>query len=417
MKNSTWYDAEKVSQPGSVILTKWLSDRKRSRGVSDSTDWMLFGPPSAGQVVNEITAKRVAAVYACVRLIAGAIASLPLTIYQRTSDGRQKADHPIWWLLNEQPHAMWSSASMFEYLISCMLLVSDGFAEIVRNLNGEVLALIPIDPRIVTVREVDGRLRYDVRPIGKPAYGRDQDDVLHFAGFGFNGLRGESVIANAAKNAIGTALAADEYSGAFFANGARPDFVLQTDGKLDDAAAKLLRSTWAERHSGVANAHLPAVLTGGLKVEQLTMSAEDAQLLATRQWQVVDIARAFGVPPHMIGETDKASSWGSGIEQMSIGFVKFTLAPYLNRIEQELNRKLFRISRYFCEFNADGLMRGDSAAQAALFSKALGGPGSQGWMTINEVRRIQNLPPVSGGDEIIKSGAGNVQEANKATSG
>jgi len=128
-------------------------------------------------------------------------------------------------------------------------------------------------------------------------------------------------------------------------------------------------------------------------------------LLESRQWQVIDIARAFGVPPHMIGETTNASSFGTGIEQMGIGFVKYTLGAHLRRIKDELNRKLFRTVRYFTEHNVDGLMAGDSKAQGEYFAKALGGPGSQGWLTVNEVRRLKNMQPKDGWDDITKAGS------------
>lgn len=139
------------------------------------------------------------------------------------------------------------------------------------------------------------------------------------------------------------------------------------------------------------------MLVNGGKLTTVSLSAEDAQLLETRKFQVIEIARAFGVPPHMIGETSASTSWGSGIEQMSIGYVRYTLGPHLTRIEQELNRKLWpRSQKYFVEFNRDGLLSGDSKTEAEVFGKALGGPGAQGWMTINEVRRIKNLPPLEG---------------------
>jgi HK97 family phage portal protein len=208
-----------------------------------------------------------------------------------------------------------------------------------------------------------------------------------------------SVIQWAARNAAGNALAMDEYSGKFFANGAHPSIVLSTDKRMDPGQVTALQTAFAAKYSGNDNAHrLPLVLTEGLTQESLSLSADDSQLLEARKFQVIDIARAFGVPPHLIGETSASTSWGSGIESMGLGFVRFTLQPYLVRIEQEINRKLFPSSaKYFVEFNRDALMEGDSIGQANYFRAALGGPGSgPGWMSVDDVRRVKNLSPKGG---------------------
>lgn len=262
----------------------------------------------------------------------------------------------------------------------------------------------------VEPRSHGDRLIYVIYPEGGNAYAIDQDDMLHIPGVGYNGVSSLSPIRYAAKNAIGTAIATSEYNAEFFANGARADFALKTaSNKLDDQAVKTLRETWGQRHQGRGNRHLPAILAGGMEVEQLTMSAQDSQLIDVLRFQIVDIARAYGVPPHMIAETGESTTWGSGIEQLTIGFVKFAMRPHLNRIQREINRKLFKRSDLYMEFNVEGLLRGDSRAQSEYFAKALGGPGSQGWMSVDEVRRLQNLPPM-GGD------FANVQKSGSATS-
>lgn len=363
----------------------------------------------AGPAVNESTAMSVGAVYACVKLIAGAIASLPLPIYQRTPDGRERVEHDLWWLLNEQPNPAMSAAVLREYLMSSVLLQGDGFAIIQRpsRISPKIVGFEPVHPARVQVKAKDGRLHYTVFDDATTSRGYDQDDILHVPGIGFDGLRSIPPIRHAAKQAVGLALAAEEHSARFFSNGARPDIALEIPGTLKEDQVTVLRETWQERFGGASKSHLPAVLTGGVKVHELTMNAEDAALILTRQFQVVDIARIFGVPPHMIGETDKSTSWGSGIESLGIGFVKYTLRPHLTRIEQEINRKCFRTSRYFAEFNVDGLMEGDSKAQSEYFAKALGGPGTQGWMSVNEVRRLKNQPPKPGYDDIARAGAAN----------
>jgi len=359
---------------------------------------LLSGVPAgSGISVTEASAMRVTAVYACVRLIAGAISSLPLTVYRRQDDGRQRVRNDLWWLLNEQPCAAVSAAVFWEYLIAQMLLSGDALAEIERGRGGSIRQLIPLDARAVGIRQINGRLRYEFCRNGT-WLGRDQDDILHIPGFGFDGTRGMSVIRHAAREAIGLALAAEGFSSRFFASGAHADVALKVPGKMTQEQIDNLRRIWASKYGGAHNASLPIVLTEGTDLKEVTLSAQDSQLIEARRFQVSDIARAFGVPPHMIGETDKSTSWGSGIEQQGIGFVQYTLAPHLNRIEQEINRKCFRTERLFVEFNVEGLLRGDSKARADYYTRALGGTQNPAWMTPNEVRRLENLPPIAGGD-------------------
>lgn len=374
----------------------------------------IFGDPatSAGAVVNECTSMRVSAVYACVSLIAGSIAQLPLPIYQRVGDSRERVDHDYWWFLNEQFCDAWSSAAGWEFLITQMLLRGDGIAYRMHNRRGEMTGLIPWPRDRVGIA---AQLRDDPRePLrlqytfhdDKGYFVADQADVIHIPGFGFNGVESMSVIQWGARNGIGIALQGDDHAGKFFSEGGKPEVAIRAPARMTPDQQEDFRTAWVAKYGGITgNRRIPLILTEGLDVKELTMSAVDQQLLESRQWQVIDIARAFGVPPHMIGETTKTTSWGSGIEQMGIGFVKYTLGSHLRRIKDELNRKLWRQSRYFTEHNVDGLMAGDSAAQSTYFSKALGGPGSQGWLTVNEVRRLKNLQPKDGWDDITKAGA------------
>jgi HK97 family phage portal protein len=423
---ATWYNAERVAQHGSTILTAWRAEREASRaGIQASTpiseivpgtamyDIMTgnYGDTGAGMPVTEQTVMAIGAVYACVSIIGGALAALPFHLFKRVEGGRERFDSDLWWLFNESPHPNWTAASAWSFAAQSIALKGDGFWRIHRRAGNsqkieDIRSFEPYHPDRVSIVEGNGLRAYRVINTDGTVENVNTEDMLHFPGIGYDGKRSITPIRAALRPAGGIALAADEYAGSFFRNGARPDFALKTPGKLSDDAAKLLRSTWAQRHGGASNAHLPAILTGGLDVQQLTMSAEDAQLLATRQFQVQDIARIFGVPAHMIGYTEKSTSWGSGIEQMSIGFVRYTLRRYIDAMAQEINRKIWPRSRiYFGEFNADALLDGDSKAQADYFGKALGGPGTQGWMTINEVRRLKNLKPVVGGDKLIFAGA------------
>lgn len=371
----------------------------------------IFGNPTtaSGAVVSPATSMRVSAVFGCVTLIAGAIAQLPLPVFERTGEARIRADHDYWWLLNEQFSAAWPAGAAWEFLVAQMLLRGDGIAYITRNRSGNATGFIPWPRDRVMILEQPKSSPRDPRRLQYTFHDDDgyftvdQDDVLHFPGFGFNGTHGMSVIQWGARNGIGIAIQGDEHAGKFFAEGGKPEVAITTPKEMGQGAQDDFRAAWVKKYGGMqGNRRIPLILTEGLDIKELTMSAVDQQLLESRQWQVIDIARAFGVPPHMIGETSKATSWGTGIEQMGIGFVKHTLGPHLRRIRDELNRKLFRTVRYFTEHNVDSLLAGDSKAQAEYFGKALGGPGAQGWMTVNEVRRLKNLPPIDGGDVLYR---------------
>lgn len=389
-----------------------IDDLKRQIGnlvfqSADASEFFSSLATASGASVTAESSKRSAAVYACMRLIAGAISLLPAPIYERTDTGRQRADHDVWWLLNEQPFPAMTASAFWDWIICSLLLRGDGLAQIIRKPNGQIQGFMPLPRDMVIIDKRGDQLAYFVDN-GQRKYGLSQDDVLHFPGFGFNGLCGESVIKYAARQSVGTALSADEYAAGYFARGAAPSVAisLPQGATLNKEQAEALRGQLDEIYGGVRNAHRTLVLPNGGKLEPVSLTAEDSQLLETRKFQVIDIARAFGVPPHMIGETSASTSWGTGIEQMSIAFVRYTLGPYLVRIEQELNRKLWpRSTRYFVEFNREGLLAGDSKTESEYLAKALGGPGSQGWMTINEVRRIKNLPPINGGDSIIFAGS------------
>ena len=371
-------------------------------------------PAAAGVPVTADSAQRVAAVYACVTRIAGGISTLPCDVYARTWDARRREyvaecveDAPLWWMLNEAPaDGPFSAATHWEWVTAHRCLRGDHFTEIRRNnKSGTLRELVPmpwsaVQPERLTP-EVGSRLMYAVND-GLRARGVDQDDMLHFPGFGFDGVRGRSVIHHAARNATGNALAMDEYSGKFFAAGAHPSVVLKAPKRMSPEQISELQNAFVRKYGGLHNAHqVPLVLTEGMTADPLSVNAEDSQLLDSRKFTVIEIARAFGVPPHMIGETSGSTSWGSGIESMTKAFVAFTLAPHLTVIEQEINRKLFRTARNFVRFDREALIVGDMVARAQFNRAAIGGPGTgPGWKTVNDVRHDDNLPPVDGGDTL-----------------
>lgn len=362
----------------------------------------LFGAPqtSAGVAVSEVSAMRVSAVYACVRIIGGAIASLPIDIFRRSTAGiaeRINTTHAMWWPLNEQPHARWTASAMWKWLAKSWLLRGDGFAWIQRDRLGQPIGLTPLHPATVDVENRGGRLVYFFTdPDEGRKRGVDQDDMIHLPGFGFDGVRGLSAIQWGARNSIGIALATDDFAGRFFGSGAMIRHALKAPGRLTEPQIVQLRQAFEDRYAGLDNAHRPMVLTEGIDVKELSLSAEDAQLLEARKFQVVDIARAFGVPPFMIGDVEKTSAWGSGVEHMSLGFVRYTLQERLTEIEQELTRKLFRTASTYLRFNVEGLLRGDTAARAAYLREMVGGSQGPGIITQDEARAAEGFAPLGG---------------------
>jgi HK97 family phage portal protein len=345
-------------------------------------------------------------VYACVGLLAGAVASMPKTFYKRLPEGDpDQVQHPYWWILNERACEEFSAAVFWEYLMCSLLLQGDAFAEILRPSIGssKVIGLRPLHPQRVTVRRLtSGALYYVVQPVdGTAPYVLDASDMLHVPGLGFNGWRGMSVVRWAAKEAIGLGLATEEYSARFYGNGARPDFVFKTETSLDKKQREALLETWQGDYRGVGNAHMPAILTGGLGIEKISMSPEDAALIDVRGFQVEDLCRFFGTPPHMVGHTANTTAFGSGMESLGTYFTRYTLGRHVKKIEEEVNAKLWPMrATYFMECDMSGLERGDMSSRFNSYRIALGRAGEQPIMTVNEVRRREKLKPVPGGNEL-----------------
>jgi HK97 family phage portal protein len=414
-KPAAWYDEDRVRQPGSVVLREWMAGRggaaSRALSVRNDARYKLSDREAmvelfqlsthAGPAVNPNTAMQVTAVYACIALLAGAQAILPLCFFERVDNlaGRKRVKHDLWWLFNEQPSPLIPAAVFWEYVVTCRKLQGDGFALMVRNRAGAITEILPLSPQdVYDIRRTGNRYVYSVWAEdlnGGEPFGVHQDDMLQFYGFGFNPRTGRSrsVISWAARQSIATALAADEFSGRFFSNGAQPSHVITYKGPVKTEAIDSLRQRWAERQAGLANSHKPLVLTHGAELKELSINPEDAQLLATRQFQVEDIARAFGVPPFMIGSTEKTTSWGSGVEAMGMGFIRFTLMRDVRKTEQEINRKCFRTATYFAEFLLDALQRGDLKTRGAYYRQARGGSQGPGWMSGNEIRALEGLEP------------------------
>ena len=381
--------------------------------LSSSFYSFFFGSTSSGKPVNETTAMQMTAVYSCVRILSETVAGLPLNVYKyNDSGGKEKAfKHPLYRLLHDEPNPEMTSFAFRETLMSHLLLWGNAYAQIIRNARGEVIALYPLMPNKMTVdRDQNGRLFYSYqRGAEDPgALGRSSrvnlapTDVLHIPGLGFDGLIGYSPIAMA-KNAIGLAIATEEYGAKFFANGAAPSGVLEHPGTIKDP--QRVKESWNSAYQGSANAHKIAVLEEGMKYTPIGIAPEQAQFLETRKFQINEIARIFRVPPHMLADLEKSSF--SNIEQQSLEFVKYTLDPWVVRWEQSMCRVLFSESEkpsYFIKFNVDGLLRGDYASRMSGYATAR----QNGWMSANDIRELENLDriaPELGGDLYLINGA------------
>ncbi len=380
----------------------------RTAGSSYS---FYMGGSSAGKSVNERSAMQMTAVYACVRILSEAVAGLPLHLYRYKDDGgKEKAiDHSLYHLLHDEPNKEMSSFIFRETLMTHLLLWGNAYAQIIRNGKGEVIALYPLMPNKMKVdRGEDGEIYYLYSRSTDEANTKEDSsvvltprEVLHIPGLGFDGLVGYSPIAMA-KNAIGLAIATEEYGAKFFANGAAPSGVLEHPGTIKDP--KRLRENWNSTFGGSANSGKVAVLEEGMKYTPISISPEQAQFLETRKFQINEIARIFRVPPHMVGDLEKSSF--SNIEQQSLEFVKYTLDPWIIRWEQSLSRSLLSSDEkktYFFKFNLEGLLRGDYASRMNGYATAR----QNGWMSANDIRELENLdkiPAELGGDLYLING-------------
>jgi HK97 family phage portal protein len=354
------------------------------------------GKAASGVTVNENTALKSTAVFACVRILAETVASLPLPVYRRLpGGGKERAtDHYLYPLLHDQPNPEMTSFEFRETLMGHLALWGNAYAEIQRNGAGEVVALWPLRPDRMRVSRDDQGLQYKYTlPDGTTAVLR-QRNIMHIRGLSGDGLVGYSPI-RMAREAIGLALATEEFGARFFGQGSRPSGVLEHPGKLSKEAKENLRESWERMHSGLSGAHRIAILEEGMKWTQIGIPPEDAQFLETRKFQVTEIARIFRIPPHMLADLERATF--SNIEHQSIEFVVHTIRPWLVRWEQAFKRDLFLPGEreiYFAEFLVDGLLRGDIESRYRAYATAR----QWGWMSANDVRELENMNPIPGGD-------------------
>ena len=394
------------------IFSGLFKSRDKPQNRTAGSNYAFFmGGTTSGKTVTERSAMQMTAVYSCVRILSEAVAGLPLHLYKYTDSGGKAMalGHPLYRLLHDEPNPEMSSFVFRETLMTHLLLWGNAYAQIIRNGKNEIVALYPLMPNKMSVdRDETGRLYYTYYRGSDEAI-KDKEfavtlqpsDVLHIPGLGFDGLVGYSPIAMA-KNAIGMAIACEEYGAKFFANGAAPGGVLEHPGTIKDP--QRVRESWQSTFGGSGNANKIAVLEEGMKYTPIGISPEQAQFLETRKFQINEIARIFRVPPHMVGDLEKSSF--SNIEQQSLEFVKYTLDPWVVRWEQSIQRSLFsrdEKAAYFVKFNLEGLLRGDY--QSRMNGYAIG--RQNGWMSANDIRELENLdriPAEDGGDLYLING-------------
>lgn len=345
-----------------------------------------------------------------------------MDLYRKGKDGYDEKlpVSNLWWLLNESPYPGWTAASWKEWIVLCIALRGDSHALIIRDTRvgspslGAIKGFLPLHPDQCSARRHPdtGLVVYDIAlRNGTKTYAAE--DVLHFPGFGFDGLKSYSLIQWAAKSALGNALAANDYAGRTFKEGAMPQILLKYPKKMEPTQAEVVRESFNKIYGGTDGRKFPLVLPEGADARELSLTPEDAQLLQTRAFEKDEICEAAGVPPILIGRSEKVSAWGTGIEQITLGFVRFRIKPELKRWSEELNRKIYSRAPNYLRFDLTELLAGDSKAQAEFFKAALGGPGAQGWMTPDEVRRRFNLPPLPNGEGAKLAGAGKAAEPAK----
>lgn len=384
--------------------------RKVSNQTAGAGYRFFLGNSTSGKRVNERSSMQMTAVYSCVRILSEAVASLPLLVYEQSDSHSQRArDHPLYFLLHDEPNPEMTSFIFRETLMTHLLLWGNAYAQIIRNGKGEVVALYPLMPdRMKVDRDEDGQLFYEYQVSkANPSINTagtvrlHPQDVLHIPGLGFDGLVGYSPIAMA-KNAIGMAIACEEYGAKFFAHGAAPSGVLEHPGVLKDPSK--LRDSWQATFGGSANSGKVAVLEEGVKYTPISIAPEQAQFLETRKFQINEIARIFRIPPHMVGDLEKSSF--SNIEQQSLEFVKYTLDPWVSRWEQAMTKILLtpeEKKKYTIKFNVDGLLRGDYQSRMNGYAIAR----QNGWMSANDIRRLEELDPIpeeAGGNLYLVNG-------------
>lgn len=350
----------------------------------------------SGEMVTPQTAMAVSAVYACVGLIAETIGQLPIRVKRsKHGGGADNADNlPLYRLLAQRPNEWQTSQEFREMLTQHLCLSGNCYALIMRDARGIPRELLPLMPdNVVVEQDSNWNVTYKIWLNNHEMRTLTQRDIFHLKYRTLDGYTGISPI-GWQRETVGNALATLKYSSRLYKNGGRPNGVIQMDGALTQESAKRLRESWEANYMG-ANAGKTAVLENGAKYEPISMNMEDMQFIQSRQFTVEEVARIYRVPLHMIQSTEKTTSWGSGIEQMSIGFVQMSLLPWIKRWENCIQKYLIDDSRVYVKLAVEGLMRGDMASRYAAYQTAI----NSGFMSPNEARALEDLNPREGGDD------------------
>ena len=378
------------------ILGYDLKFEKRSTtSLRNPQDWLinlLGGSTSSGENVNPTTSLSLSAVYAATSLISNTIASLPCKIYKDLGGGRtEQKNHPLTFIISQEPNDNMTSFMFFQTMQTSVLLWGNAYARIHRDATGRPYNIEYLHPSTVSPIVYENQLYYKISGEKNPllAY-----DMIHVAGLGFNGIVGKGVI-EVAKENIGLGLAAQNYGSEFFANGGNLAATLETDHKLTDEALQRLQNSWTQGHGSTGKRAGTKILEQGLKYKAITIPPEQAQFILTRKLAVTDVARYFGLPPHLIADLDRSTK--NNIEHQSIEYVQHCVRPWIKRWEQELNRKLLRNDEkglLKLKFNLNSLLRGDIKSRGEYYSKLF----AIGALSQNDIRRLENQNSLEDGD-------------------
>lgn len=358
----------------------------------------------SGVSVGAETALQSSPVWAATRLIADSVAMTPIITYARRSDGgkNRAPDHPVYDLLHDQPNRWQTAYAWKRMMMVHALLWGNAYSRILPGSRGAVDQLMPLHPDSVRVENLpDGRgIRYQVRQKNGTEIPVNDEDMFHLPGLSLDGVSGLCLM-RYARESIALEMAAKRHSALAFGQGTRLSGILKVKGSLSKEAKDRLIQSWNENKAGLNNHFKSAILDDQADWIQTGMNNEDAQLLEQLNWSVEDVARFFNVPLHMIQHTSKETSWGSGIEQISLGFVTYSLLPWLTNWEQTISKDLIVASRYyFAEFLLDNLLRGDTKTRYEAYQIAAGGQAP--WMIRNEIRLRENMNPLPGMDEPLQ---------------
>lgn len=369
------------------IANVFIPNKTEKRGLSLNT---IF--PDAN-VFNSDKALTLTAVWCAIRLLAESVSSLPVSVYSKQANGDKLEDtkSPIYNLVKFKPNYYQNKITFFEFIMLCICTEGNSYVQIVRNNSGTPVQLICLDPSNITVVANKNELFYQVDNGGV----LDSSDILHFKTITDDGVNGISPVDQCSK-ALKWSESLETFGETFFSNGAKPSSILQTDRALSDTALQRLKTSFNNNYGKLKNSNSTIVLEEGLTFKPISISPEQAQFLSSRQFSIEEVARIFNVPPHMLKDLSKSSF--NNIEMQSQEFVTYTLMPYITRIEQEMNLKLFRtneLGKTFVEFNVNGLLRGDVKSRTEAYKTAI----TNGYMSINEVRQKENMNSIEGGDK------------------